>query len=199
MALKKLQMEHITAKSLKTALWQGGTTTELYIFPKDSVYKERNFLFRVSTATIEAPDSTFTTLPGIQRKIMILEGKITLTHADRYSKTLRKFETDSFMGDWDTQSVGMATDFNLMTTGNIEGEISGVTCKKGEHKELKTNPKTEWVLIYCFSGSLEVSGTIVGEKDIIVLRGKTEIQSIKLNSLCNCEVAVVELWGIEIE
>jgi environmental stress-induced protein Ves len=189
-------MKIIPANTLKTAMWQGGTTTELYIFPHDSSYRERNFQFRVSTATIEAPESTFTSLPGISRKIMILDGKITLTHAGRYSKTLTKFGTDSFMGDWDSHSVGLATDFNVMTCGNVHGEMYGFSFKKGETKKLTPDEKTTMLLLYAYKGSFEITGKTIGEKDVVVLNEKTEVQSATLVSLGNGEIGVVELWGI---
>ena len=119
-------IKHIKASDLITTKWSGGTTTQLAIYPQDADYKKQNFQFRISTAMIEAKESTFTKLPGISRKLMILDGEIKIEHQNQYSKILKKFEQDSFEGDWDTKRYGKATDFNLMTTGSAKGEIEAV-------------------------------------------------------------------------
>ncbi|MCK5028254.1 MAG: HutD family protein [Bacteroidales bacterium] len=121
--------EHIKASDLNTNKWSGGTTTQLAIYPKDADYKKLNFQFRISTATVEVEESTFTKLPGIYRKLMILDGEIRIEHKDRYTQTLKKFEQDSFEGNWNTKSFGKAVDFNLMTKGNTKGEIESLIIK----------------------------------------------------------------------
>ena len=121
-----MKIEHIKASDLITSQWSGGTTTQLAIYPQNAEYKERNFQFRISTATVEAEESTFTKLPGVSRKLMILDGEIRIEHSDHHSKTLKKFEQDEFSGDWDTISFGKATDFNLMTISNAFGDIEAI-------------------------------------------------------------------------
>ena len=59
-------------------------------------------------------ESTFTKLEGIKRIISILEGKMELSHKNRYNITLMPYEIDRFIGDWDTSSKGKVKDFNLM-------------------------------------------------------------------------------------
>jgi len=110
-------LQHVTSK------WQGGTTIQLYIYPEGSTYQQRDFLFRLSSANIEIPESTFTKLPGVSRKIMVLEGGLKLEHEDHHAIILKKFETDSFYGDWNTKGFGIVTDFNLMTTGNVRSSL----------------------------------------------------------------------------
>ena len=61
-----------------TIRWSGGLSTELYIFPEDSEYVERNFKYRLSTATVEIEQSVFTPLPGVDRTLMVLEGEMKL-------------------------------------------------------------------------------------------------------------------------
>ena len=63
-------------KELQTSAWRGGTTTQLAIFPKEAVYKKLDFFFRISTATINVEESTFTNLPNVNRVIMILKGEL---------------------------------------------------------------------------------------------------------------------------
>lgn len=43
----------IQKRNLKSSLWEGGETFEYYIYPKNSNYAARDFLFRISSATIQ--------------------------------------------------------------------------------------------------------------------------------------------------
>lgn len=121
----------------KTTTWSGGTTTQLYIYPEDSVYSELNFKYRISSAMVLVEESTFTHLPGINRKIMILDGELLLKHEDEYSINLCRFEKDSFRGDFNTKSYGKVRDFNLMTNDDCEGDISNINIKPDEFKKFK--------------------------------------------------------------
>ncbi len=99
-----------------TSHWSGGTTTEFYIAPAGSAYKERNFTLRISSATVDLPESDFTMLPDYNRIIAPLTGGFTLTYQEvpGRSDTLAPLEDAFFDGGWHTHSVGKAVDFNLM-------------------------------------------------------------------------------------
>lgn len=123
---------NITRKNqLTTTSWSGGTTTQLAIWPEGSSYADRNFTWRVSTAWVDADTSEFTRLPGISRKLMVLDGTLLLRHEGHHEVKLEPFGRDSFMGDWHTVSHGRATDFNLMTTCG-EGTLEALHCAPGE-------------------------------------------------------------------
>ena len=115
----------IPAGHLKPSQWSGGTTTELCIFPPTSAYKDLNFDFRISRATIDVETSTFTPLLGIQRTLMVLRGHLELNHKHHHTSSLDPFDSDHFAGDWQTHCSGKAEDFNLMirtpeATGSVE-------------------------------------------------------------------------------
>ena len=55
-------IERISAQRFITSKWSGGSTTELFIWPKDASYAERRFNIRISTATVDVESSTFTRL-----------------------------------------------------------------------------------------------------------------------------------------
>lgn len=116
----------INKEAYSVSNWSGGKTTELYIYPETSKYKDRNFTFRISAATVDALESTFTSLPGFKRELMVLEGKTTLEHEGRYEVTLEPYKKDNFMGAWVTKSYGRASDFNLMTSEACSGSIEKV-------------------------------------------------------------------------
>jgi environmental stress-induced protein Ves len=70
-----MTIEHYKNSDLIINNWSGGITTQLAIYPKDANYKKQNFQFRISTATVEIEESVFTKLPGVSRKLMILNGE----------------------------------------------------------------------------------------------------------------------------
>ena len=62
--------------------WTGGKTRQLAIFPENASYLERNFLWRLSSATCEKEESQFTRLPDFDRVLLVLEGSVVLAHQD---------------------------------------------------------------------------------------------------------------------
>ena len=107
-------MKRLTAGDYAVSAWSGGTTTQLAIFPQEAKYADRDFIWRVSSATVDLEESDFTALPDYDRLIATLEGEIVLTHNGGAPLTLRPFEVHAFSGADATHSVGRCTDFNLM-------------------------------------------------------------------------------------
>lgn len=129
-------IEVIRKNQNKTSNWSGGTTTELYIYPKDSSYAQRNFKWRLSSAKVEVEQSTFTALEGISRLIMIIEGELILEHEGHHNARLNAFEQDSFSGEWSTTSFGKVTDFNLMMAQDYKGKLEVISVKALEFKDI---------------------------------------------------------------
>ncbi|PJI08847.1 MULTISPECIES: HutD family protein [Clostridium] len=119
----KYDVEVIKKDNYKVSKWSGGKTIELYIYPRQSEYANRNFMWRISAAEVEANESTFTNLTGFSRQLMLTSGETILEHEGKYKVTLKPFQKDSFMGDWITKSYGRASDFNLMTSAKCSGDI----------------------------------------------------------------------------
>lgn len=116
-------VELIKKENYKPTFWSGGMATELITYPQNSDYASRNFLWRLGVAKIDILESTFSTLPQVSRKFMVIDGQITLDHENKYKKSLNSFEQDNFMGDWNTKTYGKASVFNLMTRENYQGEL----------------------------------------------------------------------------
>lgn len=146
----------LTNPDYQTSEWSSGSTTQLYISPANASYAESNFNFRISSAKVEVSESTFTTLPNVNRKLMVLEGEITLNHKNQYSKTLQKYEVDTFNGDWETTAKGICTDFNVMTTGNQTSELSHMQLLANHYKTLTIEENYHTVCLYLHSGSIYV-------------------------------------------
>lgn len=111
---ESMEIKIIDESQFSTSVWSGGKTTEMYLYPQDASYKERNFLFRISSATVEDETSVFTRLPGIHREILLLNGSMVLQHGKGVPVTLQPYEPHAFEGEWETVSHGKATDFNVM-------------------------------------------------------------------------------------
>ncbi|WP_298843848.1 HutD/Ves family protein [Clostridium sp.] len=129
-------IEIIKKQQYKTSKWRGGTTTELCIYPRDSLYVNRNFKWRLSSAKVEVEESIFTSLPGIARIIMVIEGEILLKHEGHYNTVLKRFEQDNFSGEWTTKSFGKVIDFNLMMAQDYNGKLESIFLDKGETKDI---------------------------------------------------------------
>jgi len=67
-------VEIIKPEEYAVSEWAGGKTTQLYIYPQGSEYAKRNFLLRISSATVECERSEFTSLPQVERIILPLSG-----------------------------------------------------------------------------------------------------------------------------
>lgn len=118
--------------SQKTANWSGGTTTELFIYPPDTSYERKEFLFRISTALCTQEESTFTILPGTRRILMPLDGNLRLQHAGRPPVDLAPGMCDAFSGEEITRSCGSCRDFNLMLRGAALGSMCYYRLRAGE-------------------------------------------------------------------
>ncbi|MCC3868629.1 HutD family protein [Terrisporobacter mayombei] len=155
-------MSHIKVikkEELSTSEWSGGTTTQLYIYPENELYENRNFKFRISSAKVDLEESTFTKLPNIKRKIMILDGKLELVHENHHEITLEKFDQDTFYGDWNTKSYGKVTDFNLMLNKNTDGIIEHINLENEITIDNDNNDKYEnWAeVFYIVNGKINIS------------------------------------------
>ena len=163
----------ISADKFNTINWSGGTSTQLFIYPETADYGLRNFDFRLSTAKVEVEKSDFTSLPGISRKIMILDGQIEISHKDHYKKELQKFDIDEFEGDWQTSSVGICTDFNLMTQGKTKGELSSLSLSKNQINNFLISKQDSKLYIYLYSGkisfSIELNEQVLNQGDLLIL------------------------------
>lgn len=171
----------------KTNYWSGGVTTELAIYPENAVYADRNFLWRVSSASVEAESSVFTSLPGYWRYLMILSGAMTLEHEGHHTVPLKPLEQDSFSGSWVTRSKGKAVDMNLMVAEGCKGELQSVCLSTGQHYDstgASQHSDYEYVseMFYCIEGGFDAviddGETVhVGEGDLMTFEKKASLQT----------------------
>ena len=188
-----MQISLTKKEQLITSTWQGGTTTQLAIYPKEAVYKNLDFIFRISTATIDIEQSTFTSLPNVSRIIMILNGELSIRHKNQYTKQLKKFDTDIFSGDWETTSIGKATDFNVMIRGLAKATASGFSLAVKAKKEFIMN--SDIMAFYVSSGEIIIEEfVIVSQGDIVLINKEKGDEKFTILAQKPADIAFAEIY-----
>lgn len=147
-----------------TTSWSGGKTTQIIIYPEDSIYKELNFKFRISSATVELEKSEFTKLDNVHRFITPLDNPLKLTHNEKDYIDIVPFQVYEFDGGIDTTSFGMARDFNLMLANGAKGSLENILVER--YKEMELNLSNEEFILF-FNYDNEVAIKINNEDYIL--------------------------------
>lgn len=185
-----MSVQHFTAGSRTTINWASGTSTQIFIHPANASFTERNFLFRISTATVEAEESTFTFFEAITRHLMILKGELELIHEGRYTKHLRPYEQDTFSGEWSTRSKGKVTDFNLMLKDGAAGSLTHHHIGQGSSASFTA--KTGYYFIYLATGKGILSNGQTANAGDLLWIGNGE--DIAIDAQDTCELVVIEVF-----
>lgn len=149
-----MNLIHLKPENYVVSSWSGGTTTQVGIAPAGAVYGDRNFMWRVSSATVDLEVSDFTALPDYDRLISTLEGEIDVTHNGGAAIHLAPYHIHAFDGGWETRSVGKCRDFNLMTRkGVCTGRMEAVQAPARVTVGGKTN---DTAILYCGTGEVTV-------------------------------------------
>ena len=123
----------IKKEDIQPGLWDGGKTFEYYIYPENAAYSERNFLFRVSSATIERVPSDFTRFENFTRYLIMLDNSLKITR-NGVEENYAENEVFKFDSNDKITSQSSGTDFNLMTAKSVRfcsveitSELQGIT------------------------------------------------------------------------
>lgn len=148
----------ITKDRVKKRLWSGGTVNQLFIYPENADFEKKDFVFQVSTATVEVEESLFTFFDNYDRIIMTTDNEFVLVHNDQEEIILGKNEPHLFYGGDKTQGKGKVNDFNLiMKRGVCRGDVMALSIKKGSvifpRKGNDICAKT-MEIVFCAHGSL---------------------------------------------
>lgn len=184
-------------EACKTSLWSGGSTTELYIYPESADYKEGNFQCRISSATVEAERSDFTSLPGVKRYLSIFSGHLDMIHGENQKVSLEPFQVDAFDGGVPTVSFGKVTDFNLMLKNGADGEMITAQLKPGEGIILEPKGKENLLAIYVVEGEITLGAKQVKKQEMLICKEWRENAEIENNGeeeakMGICRVSVEE-------
>lgn len=140
--------------------WSGGKTTQIYIYPEDAKYKDLNFKFRISSATVELEKSEFTKLENVSRFITPLDNTLKLTHDHKNYIELKPFQVYAFDGGLDTTSYGIAKDFNLMLTNGAKGNLTSIHINKEYILNEDINPDQTLAITCVYAMNVEIDEMI---------------------------------------
>lgn len=178
----------------KTTEWSGGTTTELYIYPPDSEYSRRNFLFRISSAKIDIETSDFTILPETERLLMTLDNELVISHDGKNEKILKPFEKYCFDGGLTTKSRGKVTDFNLMLKNHASGDIEAIVLKQNEKATVQPTGSA-FEAFYIYKGIVKItcckSDYSLKENDFFILDSSNSSQ---IEILANENSSIIKVF-----
>lgn len=148
-----MEWKLLTRDDYVTTNWSGGTTTQLAIAPEGAVYADRDFFWRLSSATVELEHSDFTPLPDYDRLLAVLEGEIKLKIGQDEPFALAPGRVAAFDGGVPVESWGRCVDFNLMVRkGKGRGFVSELRREVTYEATIQPGARTRGLAIYCVSG-----------------------------------------------
>lgn len=181
----------IKKENYQTNEWAGGKTTQFSIYPEDSKYQDRNFIWRLSSATVETESSEFTSLPDYNRILMVLEGKLELNHNDIEIINLNPFDQNLFDGSANTKCLGKAIDFNLMMRKDkCTGKIKAISINKRDKSSINEiigfyNNKFTFV-IYAYKSNIDINidddaKFSLDQGDVLFIDLKEQVSNFKID------------------
>lgn len=171
--------------------WSGGDTTELFIYPEHCKYSDKDFLFRLSLATIEVEESIFTPLNGYLRKLLVLKGELELSHLRQHTTNLSPYNFDSFDGSWETSSKGKANPFNTIYKSGIE--VSYKSIKSSNEVQICETLNSDFTFLYVITGDIAVTGQEIRQGDLVKVQKSFGSFPVKLNSNTNLLIVKINL------
>jgi environmental stress-induced protein Ves len=108
----------ISKQHISPSIWDGGKTFEYYIYPPKTNYANRDFLFRISAASIEKVPSVFTRFENFQRFLVMLDNDLDIRRNDKIEHYSQQ---DVFVFDSNDEiiSQSLGNDFNVMVSKSI--------------------------------------------------------------------------------
>lgn len=192
--IMSVAIRRITPEEYVTTQWGGGATTQIAIAPAGAQYADRDFLWRVSSATVELEASDFTPLPDYERFLSTLHGVVRVFHDGGAPLTLTPGNIHRFDGGAVTRSEGTCTDFNLMLRkGKCGGEMRCLHL--GERGEARLSPTVgpagarRTFLVYCAEGD----GELLAEGKTVRFSKGEAAQAENAEPLLRCGAASVFL------
>lgn len=175
-----MKTNYIPFASQKSSEWSGGTTTELFIYPRWADYQKRDFLFRLSSATVDDTFSVFTKLEGYQRTLIVLNGSLRLVHKNIRETALGRYDSDRFSGGWETTGYGGGvTDFNLMVKEGCEADVKLIKISADGCSKINITDNARLIIgVYSVSGPARVAcGNVdqaLADKDFFAVEKEPE-------------------------
>jgi environmental stress-induced protein Ves len=153
--------------------WQNGAgvTTEIWVSPEGSGLAGEPFDWRVSIADVTT-DGPFSTFPGYDRHIMLLDGQGMRLESEEYGAIdLVRYRPAAFSGDWTVAGRlvdGPVRDFNLMVARRFG---SGSLCSQRLTAPLPLVGDGTIRLVHAIDGELSLGGHVIGCGETAILDG----------------------------
>lgn len=169
-----MKITKISKADLMASEWDGGKTYEYFIYPPQTNYAERIFMFRISSASIDKVPSQFTRFENYKRYLVMLDNSLQIIRngsAEQYEK----HELFTFESKDTITSSSVGNDFNLMVQKDIESELFFV-------KEKSTN--AQYIALFALQFSelcIEKERLKLETYDLILIEN-TDRQSIEITS-----------------
>ncbi len=179
-----------SAANRKSIAWASGTSTEVFVYPADGDFKTRNFSFRISTATVEADETTFSDFSGLTRILMPLKGDLTLIHEGRYTKELKPFDQDIFDGSWNTRSKGKVQDFNVMFKSPFNAAV--VHHHLTTTKEFNSPENKSHHFIYAVDGEYMINEFKISPGDLVEIHTKDAVSLLPITNGNVIEITILD-------
>ena len=113
-----MKISFLPKKDSKASIWSGGLTYEYMVYPETASYADRDFAFRISSATIEKIPSEFTKFKGYHRYLVMLDNSLDI-EVNKKKKIYEKYEIMEFNSDDKVTSYTKGIDFNWMVSEKI--------------------------------------------------------------------------------
>lgn len=153
-------------KSYKTNNWSGGKTTEMFIYPTNSNYADRNFDFRISSATVEVEESEFTDLMGFHRLLTIIDGQLELYVNNETPFVLEKDVSFWFSGSDKVKSRGIVRDFNVIFSNKYEVQWRQI--KEDEERKISLK-QGDFLFYFLVKGRVKINNQLLQENQLVYM------------------------------
>ena len=184
-----MKISIIRESTYKLLPWKNGLgmTKEIIISPETAVARESNFLWRLSTATLEGKES-FSLFPGYMRTLAVVRGKeLELSFSSGQShetKILKNYHHVEFSGEISAVSdsrFGEVQDLNWICRRDIQSDFTmmNLTSKTTALRTGKTS------IIYCIKGKFGLTGDKLTGDELRL--GNVDQMIAEGDTLCLCD------------
>jgi environmental stress-induced protein Ves len=136
----------------------------MFIYPTNSNYADRNFDFRISSATVEVEESEFTDLMGFHRLLTIIDGQLELYVNNETPFVLEKDVSFWFSGSDKVKSRGIVRDFNVIFSNKYEVQWRQI--KEDEFMKTQLN-QGDFLFYFLIKGNVKMNEQSIYENELV--------------------------------
>ncbi len=156
--------------------WEGGSSSQWFIFPPTSEVEKRDFIFRISTASVKNNPSVFSEYKNYNRFLIPISAPINLEHQlalGTFTQFLQPFELGFFDGNWTTKSEGIASDFNLIIKKEIDVAFRLIELESAQSQTLHSSSVQ---FVFLAQGEIKLDNSAIIAPCLIQLQAEDQIE-----------------------